>query len=467
VGRKPRREIIENDAAIRNGGTRKVRRAAADRRSDPGAPAGPRDRSSLLKEIEVLRNDLSEHRRLVLEFGRRTEELSQRYSDLFDFAPIGLVSLDEYGVVREVNAHASVLVGNQPHHLLERPLVASVYPDDRRLFLEHLRRCRAGEESVSSQLRLFHKNRESIAVVMISQRSRMEGSVTFRTVILDLRERLRLEQERLVAELESERLRTDEQIARRSNEAKDRFLAVLSHELRTPLTPILFALARLSKLQALPAAAQPLVDVIQRNLEIETQLIGDLLDMNRIARGKLTLSRETVDLHAVVRDAVNVLERSFDDRQVSLTTAFDARSSIVSGDAGRLRQVFWNLMANALKFTEPGGTIQVRSTNPDAATVAVAIQDSGIGMQPAHIDELFRPFEQSSRGDAALGGLGLGLTICKGIVEAHGGRIGATSEGPARGSTFEVRLHTLPPPLRRRELLTDSSRKQNSLRTSN
>jgi PAS domain S-box-containing protein len=436
---KPSHNSRQN-GTLRGSGRKAAGRREPARKPSPALQGDGSDISVLSAQIDHLGRECTASKQALAESQRELEEVSERYSDLFDFAPIGLISLSEYGVVREVNLFGCYLLGNQRGHLLDRPLIAGVEREDRRVFLEHMRRCRAESDIVASQLRLLRKDGTTIPAELISQRSRLAGEVIFRTVILDNTERIRHERHRLEAELEQERLRSEEQIARNSSEAKDRFLAVLSHELRTPLTPVLFALARLSQQMTLPPDAKPLIEIIQRNLELETQLIGDLLDMNRIARGKLALNIEPVDVHEIVREAANVLDRYVEQRQVALFFSLDAPRSIVHGDAGRLRQVIWNLLANALKFTHAGGKIVLGSTNPSEDVVVLSVTDTGIGMEPSHIQKLFEPFEQGGRGDLALGGLGLGLTICKGIVQAHGGRIRANSGGLGHGSKFDVEL---------------------------
>jgi PAS domain S-box-containing protein len=374
----------------------------------------------------------------------RLAETADYYSDFFDFAPVGLLSLDRNGVVRDLNLWCCRLLDASRHHLMDRPLVARLHTEDRRVFLEHMRRARHDEPSVTSDVRILCRQGTRVVWVRLVTQRALSKADFFRTAMLDLTDRVASEQERLGAEIERQRLLHREEVARTSNEAKDRFLAVLSHELRTPLTPVLFALARLSAFPNLPEVAKPLVSLIRRNLEIETQLINDLLDMNRIAMGKLAYDMQPTDLHAVVRDAVGVLERSIEEHRITVRLSLDADETHVSGDAARLRQVFWNLLTNSLKFTDPGGRVFVSSSNPRPRTIQVKVTDTGLGFPPDSIDRLFEPFEQE-RQDTALGGLGLGLTICRSILNAHAGHICARSPGTGRGATFEVELQTIEP----------------------
>jgi PAS domain S-box-containing protein len=420
------------------------------RRRAPNSPAGrlveeqpPSPNPNLDKTLHALHQQVVQFERWLLEARRQLDETVERYQDLFEFAPVPFASLDDYGTILEINSSGCSLLSRHRHHLVRRPLVACVQPDDQRAFMDLMLRCRRGAEVNRCELRIQRPNGELIPVEILTQRSRLDGAVSHRVVMVDLSERVRYEEDRLAAERERERLTREQEVARSSSEAKDRFLAILSHELRTPLTPVMFALARLAALPGLPEGATRFLDVIRRNLDIERQLISDLLDVNRIARGKLALEMELIDVHAIVDEAATVLQPQFEERHITLSMNLRAADYIVAGDAKRLRQVFWNLLINSLKFTNPGGAIAITShaATPEGGII-VTVQDSGIGIEPNHISQLFAAFEQSDRGDAALGGLGLGLAICRGIVEAHHGSIRATSEGLGRGSTFEIELPT-------------------------
>jgi signal transduction histidine kinase len=261
--------------------------------------------------------------------------------------------------------------------------------------------------------------------------------------MLDLSERLRVEQQRRDADRERERHAHEERLAREGGQAKDRFLAVQSHELRTPLTPAMFAAARLLTLPDLPPQALRLVTVLQRNLLLEARLVEDLLDVNRIARGKMTFDPRPVDVHDVIADAVEICRDSLNGKGLRLSVDLGARRSLVRADPVRLRQVFWNLLSNAIKFTDGSGEVTVRSTNVPSGSVVVDVIDTGVGIEPEQIARVFEPFEQVAEGQPKVPGLGLGLTICKGIVEAHSGQIRAFSSGSGAGSTFEVELPVL------------------------
>ena len=250
-----------------------------------------------------------------------------------------------------------------------------------------------------------------------------------------------------IAEDERARLLADAQTARAEAEAagaaKDHFLAVLSHELRTPLTPVLMAARMLARNPELPESAHKALDMIERNVQIEARFIDDLLDLTKIAHGKLEIVSGPVDLHEAVRRAVEVAGDDAERKKQPLVVSLEAANHQVQGDATRLQQVFWNLLKNASKFSPVGGTIRVVSRN-EPGRIVVAVTDTGIGFEPQDASRLFDPFTQASREvTQKFGGLGLGLAIAKATVAAHHGVLQASSEGRDRGATFTVDLPLL------------------------
>jgi PAS domain S-box-containing protein len=232
--------------------------------------------------------------------------------------------------------------------------------------------------------------------------------------------------------------------AEEANRAKDRFLAVLSHELRTPLTPVLAAVSMLQRVPVTLQARQDHLELIRRNVELEARLIDDLLDLNRIARGKVELDKRPVDLCTVVSRAVEVCRPDIEARQLQFSLDAGPGSYTVDADAARLQQVFWNLFKNAIKFTPQGGGVTVRCCPDNQGMVIVEVSDSGAGISPEAMPRIFDAFAQADRAiTRQFGGLGLGLAISKSLVELHGGTIEATSAGEGKGSMFSVRLPLL------------------------
>ena len=236
--------------------------------------------------------------------------------------------------------------------------------------------------------------------------------------------------------------------AEAANRSKDRFLAMLSHELRTPLSPALLLSAAIAEDASLPDPVRADAATISRNVRQQTRLVDDLLDVTRIENGKVSLSSALVDLNPLLTEVVADARTDADRKRLSLTLSIapDGRHH-VNGDAGRLRQVFGNLVRNAVKFTPAGGRVTVATVATPGGRATVTVADTGIGVAGGLLPRLFDPFEQGSRSITdEFSGLGLGLAIAKGLVDAHDGTIVAASDGPGRGTTFTVTLPAVPPP---------------------
>jgi len=233
--------------------------------------------------------------------------------------------------------------------------------------------------------------------------------------------------------------------AERANRAKDEFLAALSHELRTPLTPVLLALSMLERDDAINEHVRADLRMMRRNVELETRLIDDLLDLTRITRGKVLIDRSAVDLHEVLQHAAQTCFHDASEHS-GLTLQLDLRASesVVWGDPARLGQIFWNVLRNAIKFTQAGGVITLRSRNVSPGAIEVSITDTGIGIPSDVLPHIFNAFEQGgTRVTRQFGGLGLGLAICRTLLELHGGEITAHSAGRDLGAEFVIRLPVL------------------------
>jgi signal transduction histidine kinase len=228
-----------------------------------------------------------------------------------------------------------------------------------------------------------------------------------------------------------------------ANRLKDEFLATLSHELRTPLNAIL-GYAQMLSMRVLDAERQSrAIEVLTRNAEALSQMIDDVLDVSRITAGKVRLNVQAVDLVKTIGDAVATIQPAADAKGVSLLVIADPIIPRVSGDPDRLQQVVWNLLSNAVKFTPRGGRIQLRVDHVDSH-VQMAVSDTGQGVKPEFLPHIFERFRQAdSRFSREHGGLGLGLSIVRELVELHGGGVWATSDGPGKGATFWVRLPVL------------------------
>jgi signal transduction histidine kinase len=234
-------------------------------------------------------------------------------------------------------------------------------------------------------------------------------------------------------------LRVSEQQLREAHARKDAFLATLAHELRNPLAPIRNGLHVLRR--KTPAAElAPLHDIVERQVRQLTRLVEDLLEVSRFTRGKVTLHLERLDVAAVLLSAIETSRPVIDEAHHELVVNFPTDPVYVNGDALRLGQVFANLLNNAAKYTDKRGTITV-TVQPRGQEAVVTIEDNGVGIPPEMLTTIFEMFTQiRESNDKAQGGLGIGLTLAKTLVELHGGRVEAHSEGTGKGSRFSVCL---------------------------
>ena len=234
-------------------------------------------------------------------------------------------------------------------------------------------------------------------------------------------------------------LQEEKENAEAASAAKDQFLATLSHELRTPLTPVLIWAAGMMKQPGVPSDIVQGLEMVCRNVELEARLIDDMLDLTRLARGKLQLDLRPADAHELIRHAMEIVGGDISARRINILISLDATEHTVVVDAARLQQVLWNLLRNAYKFTLDNGTVSVHSSNPMPGKLRIEITDTGVGIDQKDLERIFDAFEQVG---ARREGLGLGLAISKAVVEMHGGTISAKSAGLGKGSTFVVDLPT-------------------------
>ncbi|MBD1913959.1 MULTISPECIES: ATP-binding protein [unclassified Leptolyngbya] len=258
--------------------------------------------------------------------------------------------------------------------------------------------------------------------------------------VLDLTERKQMEQER-------EQLLTRERLAREqaesANRIKDEFLAVLSHELRSPLNPILGWAKLLQTREFDKPTLQKAFATIERNANLQSQLIEDLLDVSRILRGKLSLTMVRIDLASVIQASIETVQAAAFAKNITIQTQLDTQAGHVLGDKTRLQQIVWNLLSNAVKFTDPAGRIEVCLTQVGSDAL-ITVQDTGRGISQEFLPYVFDYFRQAdSTTTRRFGGLGLGLAIVRHLVELHGGTVWAESAGEGQGATFTVKLPVL------------------------
>ncbi|MCA2960154.1 MAG: response regulator, partial [Silvanigrellales bacterium] len=279
----------------------------------------------------------------------------------------------------------------------------------------------------------------SVAIVA-HQRSEADG-ILYTLLMRDVTIQKELE-ERLRAAVDTERTLREQ--AEDASRVKDEFLQILSHELRTPMTPIMGWVAMIRNGVCSEADREKAIEIISRNASSQLRLINDLLEMSRIVTGKIALDVSRVNLDVIVTEAVEVVQLAANAKSIEVVVDLSIGPVFLDADAARVKQVLWNLMANAVKFTHRKGRIVVRTQRVNSM-VDVEVCDNGIGIDSGFLPHVFDRFRQSdSSATRKHGGLGLGLAIAKSIVELHGGEMRVSSEGLNKGSSFTLQLPEAP-----------------------
>jgi PAS domain S-box-containing protein len=372
---------------------------------------------------------------------KMTEEAQALLAAIVESSEDAIVSKTLDGIILSWNSGAKRLFGYEPREAVGQPITLIIPPDrqaEERAMLERLRR---GERIEHFETVRVTKDGRSLQISLsISPVRDAQGCIIGASkVARDITGQKEAE----------EALREAKRAAEEANHAKTQFLAMLSHELRTPINPILLAVTAMLERPEDPEYLRPTLEMIRQNVNLLTRLIDDLLDVMRIVRGKMPMHWQVADAHRLINQAIEVCRSEVVEKGQRLETDLSAVQHYVNADEDRLQQVFWNLIKNAVKFTPVGGAITIRTRNRDdlggpTRRLVVEVSDTGIGIDSDAVSIIFDPFQQ---GEATItrsyGGLGLGLSICRGIVEAHGGTLEAVSAGKGKGATFRVALQAL------------------------
>jgi two-component system CheB/CheR fusion protein len=369
---------------------------------------------------------------------KRGEDAVRRLAAIVESSDDAIVSKDVHGRVTSWNRAAERLFGYTAAEMIGQPILRLIPPGREEEEKEILDRIRSGQPIQHFETLRRRKDGSEVEVSLsVSPVKDLSGNVVGAAKIArDITEKKRTERV----------LREAKEAAEMASRAKDQFLAMLSHELRTPLTPVLMAVtARLMREDLEPALRADL-EMIRRNIELETKLIDDLLDLSRIISGKLTLRLEDGDLNAAVNHACEICRPQIQEKGVRLALDLDPAAGRVRVDFSRLQQVLWNILSNAAKFTPEEGRITVSTRALEGRRACMTITDTGAGIPAEILPKIFDAFEQGgARITRQFGGMGLGLAICKALVELHGGVIRVESKGPGQGSLFCVELPVLSP----------------------
>lgn len=369
---------------------------------------------------------------------RLAEQSIRRLAAIVESSDDAIISKNLEGVITSWNRGAERIYGYRADEVIGRSITILIPEDRADEEPQILDRVRRGERIDHYETLRLRKDGELIHVALtVSPIRNSKGVVIGASKIArDISQR----------KTHEAALKEAKETAEAANAAKDRFLAVLSHELRTPLTPVLMSAAAMEADPATPPKIREQMAMIRRNVELETKLIDDLLDLSRIANGKLTLNLEPVDLKEIVRQVCAICQTEISAKGVHLHQKFTSPPPLVRADAARLQQVIWNVLKNAIKFTSNGGNIFVEISRIPTGWLELTVRDTGVGLDREILPHIFNAFEQ---GDARMtrqfGGLGLGLAICRALLTLHEGTIEAESDGPQKGATFRITLKEVLP----------------------
>ena len=369
----------------------------------------------------------------------RAEENSRRLAAIVEFSEDAIASKDINGIIKSWNRGAERLFGYQSEEIIGKPVSILMSPDLWSEEAKILERIRRGEHLEHYETVRQRKDGSKVDVSLtISPIKDANGKVIGASkIVRDItgQKQAKRDLERAHKELLA------------ASSAKDDFIAALSHELRTPLNPVLLLASEAAEDPQIPAPIREMFNQIRNNVELEARLIDDLLDITRISRGKLSLHLNHVDAHSVLRDAIATIQSDIDEKRIVFTLTLSATQHTLRADPVRLQQVFWNILKNAAKFTPDFGKIDVSTGNYANGEFELSVTDSGIGMTESELARIFGAFAQGEHAKASgghrFGGLGLGLAICRTLVESHSGSIRADSKGRNQGSTFIVTLPTV------------------------
>ena len=448
--RKPQYEleVAERDGRIEDEGWRL--RKGGERFWVDTVITAVRDATGKLRGFAKVTRDLT-GRRSAEERLRQSEELFRLLvSAVQDYA---IFMLDPTGHIATWNAGAQRIKGYTPAEIIGKHF-SIFYPEEDKKSgkpareLEIASRTGVYEEEGWRLRKDGSRFWANVVITAVHDSSgRLRG---FAKVTRDITERRRAEetqralidQQRARLQAEDERRRAEQsyRVAQEANRAKDEFLMTLSHELRTPMTAILGWARLLPSMSPDDTNFREAIEQIARGAQLQAHLIDDVLDVSRIVSGKMRLSRETVDMVRVIDSAADAVRPTAEARSITIATALEPSLGTIVADPTRLQQVLWNLLSNAVKFTPRGGTVEVAARRT-SSHVQLAVRDTGEGIDPEFLPHVFEAFRQAENPNTRIhGGLGLGLSIVRYIVEAHGGTVTAESAGRGDGATFTVTL---------------------------
>ncbi len=398
-----------------------------------------------------------------------TERLRALLAAIVTSSEDAIVSKTLDGIVTSWNAGAERLFGFTAAEMIGQSITRIIPEDLQYEEVDILSKLRRGERIERYETTRVRKDGRKLDISLtISPIPDSSGKIIGAAKIAhDITARRRAERELQAREVQLAKLAAERELfleseraarsaAERLSHMKDEFLATLSHELRTPLNAILGWATLLRERKAKPEDFDRGLEAIERNVRVQVQIVNDLLDMSRIISGKVHLEVQPLYLHEVINNAIESVRQSATAKNIRLQPMLDSRIGLVRGDPARLQQVLWNLLSNAIKFTPKGGRMQVVLERV-GSHADISVEDNGIGIRPDFLPHVFDRFRQADPSTTRrYGGLGLGLSIVKNLVELHGGSVRVKSAGENQGSTFTVSLPISPVRAEEREPVMSS-----------